>query len=90
MHIICLQNNSVQTKNRHILEKLMFSVLKGLIIIQVKQNAPKKLHSLSYFELTSWFLQYLIIIRHKMIIGLFIRIKMVAFDKSDHKIIKGF
>ena len=28
-------------------------------------------------------------ISHKMIIGLFIRIKIVAFNKLDHKIIKG-
>ena len=52
-------------------------------------KCTKKLHSSLYFELISWFLQYLIIIRHKIIIGLFIGIKIVAFDKSDHKIIKG-
>ena len=52
-------------------------------------KCTKKLHSSLYFELILRFLQYLIIIRHKMIIGLFIGIKIVAFNKSDHKIIKG-
>ena len=33
MHIICLQKYSVQIKPRHILEKLMFSRLKGLIFM---------------------------------------------------------
>ena len=42
MHIICLQKYSVQTKNRHILKKTNdFFRLKGLILEQVKQNAPK-------------------------------------------------
>ena len=39
------------------------------------------MHSLLHFELTSWFLLYLIVIRYKIIIGLFIIIKIVAFLK---------
>ena len=38
----------------------------------------------------SWFLQYLIVIRYKISIGLFLRIKIVAFNVLGHKIIKGF
>ena len=41
MHIICLQKYSVQTKNQHILKQLMCFRLKGLILVQVKQNAQK-------------------------------------------------
>ena len=43
-------------------------------------KCTKKMHSLLYIELKSWFLQYLIVIKHKMIIGLFLRIKIVAFN----------
>ena len=49
MHIIGIQKYSVQTKNRQILEKtLLFFRLKGLILVQVKQNAPKNAFVIIY------------------------------------------
>ena len=75
-------NSQCKQPSRHILENtnVFFFRLKALILVQVKHNA-QKLYSSKYFELISWFLQYLIVIRHKLIIGLFIRIKIVAFNK---------
>ena len=87
---ICLQKNTAQTNNRHILEKKTNVFPFERVNLSTSQaKCTNKLHSSLYFELISWFLQYLIIIRHEMIIGLFMRIKIVAFNKSDHKIIKG-
>ena len=90
MHIICLQKYLVQTTNRQIVEKLMLFLFKRVNISTSQAKGTKKIHSLLYFEMKSWFLQYLIVMRYKMIIGLFLRIKIVAFNVSGHKIIKGF
>ena len=61
MHIICLQKYSVQTKNRHIIEKTNVFRLKGLILLSTVNQNTQKLYSSLYFELISWFLQYLIL-----------------------------
>ena len=83
-NIQCKQRTDISLK------KLMFFFSVERVNLSTSQaKCTKILHSSLYFELISWFLQYLIIIRHQMSIGLFIGIKIVAFKKSDHKIIKG-
>ena len=75
MHIICLQKYLVQTTNRQTVEKLTLFMFKRVNLSTSRAKCTKKMHSLLYIEMKSWFLQYLIVVKHKMIIGLFLRIK---------------
>ena len=83
MHIICLQKYSVQT----VFIDIALKKLNVFPVERVNLSTSQALYTKNCIRhnILSW---YPIIIRHKMIIGLFIRIKILAFNKSDHKIIK--
>ena len=68
------------------LNKLMFFFR---LKVQVKQNAPKNCIRHNILSWYRGFCNILLLLDTKLIIGLFIGIKIVAFNKSDHTIIKG-